>query len=102
MVCACSKGAGLAPSNLNGVMPFPLHAAGIALQRLRASALSALSPPSRFLANLHNTRLADYMPGEALRFDNPIKHGASSLLLLLDVALSRLPVVSYHLQVCLS
>jgi hypothetical protein len=47
-------------------------------------------------------RFADYMPGEALRFDNPIKHGASSLLLLLDVALSRVPLVSYHLQVVIA
>jgi hypothetical protein len=42
------------------------------------------------------------MPGEPLRFDNPIKHGASSLLLLLDVALSRVPLVSYHLQVVIA
>ena len=39
------------------------------------------------------------MPGEFLRFDNPVKHGASCFLLLLDVAVSRLPAVSYHLQV---
>lgn len=44
-------------------------------------------------------RFADYLPGVDLRFDNPVKHGASSLLLLLDVALSRVPLVSYHLQV---
>lgn len=42
---------------------------------------------------------ADYVPGSELRFDNPIKHGASSLLLLLDVAMSRMPLVSYHVQV---
>jgi hypothetical protein len=39
------------------------------------------------------------MPGGDLRFDNPVKHGASSFLLLLDVGLSRMPLVSYHLQV---
>lgn len=44
-------------------------------------------------------RFADYIPGSDLRFDNPVKHGASSFLLLLDVALSRMPLVSYHLQV---
>lgn len=44
-------------------------------------------------------RFADYLPGVDLRFDNPVKHGASSLLLLLDVAMSRVPLVSYHLQV---
>lgn len=44
-------------------------------------------------------RFADYMPGGDLRFDNPVKHGASSFLLLLDVGLSRMPLVSYHLQV---
>jgi hypothetical protein len=42
---------------------------------------------------------ADYVPGSELRFDNPIKHGASSLLLLLDVAVSRMPLVSFHVQV---
>ena len=31
--------------------------------------------------------------------DNPFKHGASSLLLLLDFGLSRAPVVSYHISV---
>jgi hypothetical protein len=44
-------------------------------------------------------RFADYTPGSELRFDNPVKHGASALLLLGDVLLSRTPVVSYHLQV---
>lgn len=39
------------------------------------------------------------MPGSTLRFDNPVKHGVSSLLLLVDVAMSRMAVVSYHLQV---
>lgn len=44
-------------------------------------------------------RFADYLPGGDLRFDNPVKHGASSLLLLMDVGMSRTPLVSYHLQV---
>jgi hypothetical protein len=33
------------------------------------------------------------------RADNPFKHGASSALLLLDLGLSRAPVVSYHISV---
>jgi hypothetical protein len=37
--------------------------------------------------------------GGRLRVDNPFKHGVSSFLLLLDFALSRTPVVSYHISV---
>uniref|UniRef100_A0A383V6P8 SET domain-containing protein n=1 Tax=Tetradesmus obliquus TaxID=3088 RepID=A0A383V6P8_TETOB len=43
--------------------------------------------------------VADYVPGSSIRLDNPFKHGVSAGLLLLDLALSRAPLVSYHLQV---
>jgi hypothetical protein len=42
---------------------------------------------------------AIHKPGAQVRWDAPIEHGASALLLLLDLALSRTPVVSYHFQV---
>jgi hypothetical protein len=43
---------------------------------------------------------ADYVPGSGIRLDNPFKHGVSAGLLLLDLALSRVPLISYHIQVC--
>ncbi|KAF6266326.1 hypothetical protein COO60DRAFT_447215 [Scenedesmus sp. NREL 46B-D3] len=43
--------------------------------------------------------VADYVPGSGVRVDNPFKHGASAGLLLLDLAVSRAPLVSYHIQV---
>jgi hypothetical protein len=42
---------------------------------------------------------AVYVKGEYLRFDNPIKHGASAFLLLVELLVSRTPLVSYHVQV---
>jgi hypothetical protein len=39
------------------------------------------------------------MPGSGIRLENPFKHGVSAGLLLLDLALSRVPLVSYHIQV---
>lgn len=44
-------------------------------------------------------QVADYVPGSGVRVDNPFKHGASAGLLLLDLAVSRAPLVSYHIQV---
>lgn len=44
-------------------------------------------------------RAADYVMGTPVRVDNPFKHGVSALLLLGDLALSRVPLVSYHIQV---
>jgi hypothetical protein len=42
---------------------------------------------------------ADYVPGSGIRVDNPFKHGVSAGLLLLDLAISRVPLISYHIQV---
>lgn len=47
-------------------------------------------------------RLADYVPGSSIRLDNPFKHGVSAALMLLDLAVSRLPLISFHIQVSAS
>ncbi len=42
---------------------------------------------------------SDYEPGSPVVVTNPFKHGVSAVLLLLDVFLSRAPIVSYHVAV---
>jgi hypothetical protein len=37
--------------------------------------------------------------GEKMTVANPLKHGVSALLLLIEVVISRVPLVSYHVQV---
>jgi hypothetical protein len=54
----------------------------------------------RFLSDLVAVvQAADYVPGSGIRLDNPFKHGMSAGLLLLDLAMSRVPLISYHIQV---
>ena len=42
---------------------------------------------------------AVYKKGDKMLLGNPLKHGVSALLLLVEVFLSRVPLVSYHVQV---
>lgn len=67
--------------------------------RFNNTQITTLFPAYVLLDGPH--RFADYVPGSDIRLDNPFKHGVSAALLLLDLALSRMPLVSYHIQVTL-
>ncbi|KAF8057906.1 DEGP5 [Scenedesmus sp. PABB004] len=46
--------------------------------------------------------VAEYVRGSPIRVDNPLKHGGSAGLLLLDFAISGTPLISYHIQVVIA
>jgi hypothetical protein len=63
---------------------------------------SSESTPRTWFVTPVALQAADYVPGSGIRLDNPFKHGVSAGLLLLDLALSRVPLISYHIQVRLT